>query len=367
MAHAAPRPLVAQFCAGFAPGDAISAESLNIRRVLREWGFQSEIYSWPDHMHPEVHGECKPVSEFDPAATSLLIYHFSIGSSLTGYALDFPGKKIMIYHNITPGHYFRRYNFDIARQLDEGRKQLASIVDAFDLALADSEFNRTELESLGYRNTGVLPILFEPRHSAIRHLKSEVSLLPLLEENLTTIFFVGRLAPNKKAEDLVRTFGLYQKFYNPRSRLVWVGSWGALELYYLELQWMIRDLGLKNVHFTGHISEAAKLTCFEKADLFASASDHEGFCVPVLESFHHGKPVVAFAAGAIPETVGDAGLVLPERDPGCFAEAIDRVVTDQPLRAALIQRGHARLENHFSFSRVSNLLKEYLKPLLPIP
>jgi glycosyltransferase involved in cell wall biosynthesis len=377
------RPCITQFCAGFAPGDAISTEALNIRHVTRQWGCPSEIYSWPDHIDPEMRSECKPVSQFNGAATDILLYHFSIGSPMTRYALGFPGKKVMIYHNITPGHYFRRYDPKIAGQLDEGRKELAGMSQAFDLALADSEFNRKELEFLKYRNTAVLPILFDPSQldqaaevrkeesaptrvhsrpkSAIHNPQSSIL---RSDPELTTILFVGRLAPNKKAEDLLKIFGLYQKFMNPKSCLIWVGSWGSLQLYYLELQKMVHDIGLKNVLFAGHVSPAELAEAYRRADVFASTSEHEGFCVPILECFHYGVPVIAYPAGALPETLADAGLILADKDHGSFAETINRVVKDSDLNNSLVQRGRARLHDHFSFSRVAGLLRGYLEPLI---
>ncbi|HEY3130473.1 MAG TPA: glycosyltransferase [Acidobacteriota bacterium] len=374
---------IAQFCAGFAPGDAISTEALNIRRVMRQCGYRSEIYSWPDFIHPESRGWCKPVSKFSPSSTDLLIYHFSISSPMTRHALDFSGRKIMIYHNITPGHYFRRYDPKVADQLDDGRKELQSLSETFDLALADSEFNRKELESLNYRNTAVLPILFDPSQlsqnldsSATESASIRVNPRPQSafriphsaivspDPELTTRFFVGRLAPNKKAEDLVTIFGLYQKFINPRSRLFWIGSWGSLSLYYTELRAMVRDLKLRDVCFTGYVPQSALVDCYRHSDVLVSTSEHEGFCVPILESFYYGKPVIAYAAGAVPETVGEAGILFSEKDWMCFAEAIHRVVCDPELRGHLVAAGQTRLEHQFSFSRVSQLLKSYITPLL---
>ncbi len=349
-----------QVCAGFLAGDAISGEAVNIRKLLHGWGYQSSIYSWPEHIHPKSRHECEPIANLRPSPPDILIYHFSIGSPVTEFVLEFPGKKILIYHNITPSHYFRAYSSEIAEKLEDGRKQLAALRGRFDLALADSEFNRKELDDLGFLNTGVLPILFDPA----RLPASAGARLPFLNKPGTVILFVGRLVPNKKAEDLIKIFDLYRRFYNPESRLVWVGGWGGVDLYYWRLKTMIEELGINGVTFAGHLPANQLAACFERADIFASASEHEGFCVPILESFHYRKPIVAYAAGAIPETVGDAGLVLPERDSVAFAAALDRVCRDRELAEELRRRGLQRLFAHFGFSRLAGLLRDYLCPLV---
>ena len=345
-----------QVCAGFLVGDAISDEAVNIRKVLQGWGYQSSIYSWPPHIHPKSRHECEPITNLRPSASDILIYHFSIGSPVTESVLGFQGRKILIYHNVTPSHYFRPYSWEIAEELENGRKQLAVLREHFDLALADSEFNREELDRLGFPKTGVLPILFD----AARLTAPAGTRLQSLQRPGNVILFVGRLVPNKKAEDLVKIFDLYHRFYNLESRLVWVGGWGGVELYYWEIQTMIQELGITGVTFTGHLPPNQLAACFERANVFASASEHEGFCVPLLESFHYGKPIVAYAAGAIPETVGDAGLILSKRDPVAFAAAIDRVSRDRELAEELRQRGRQRLCEYFGFSRIAELLRSYL-------
>lgn len=345
-----------QVCAGFLAGDAISSEAVNIRKLLRGWGYESDIYSWPPHIHPKSRRECESISNLRPSASDTLIYHFSISSPVSKPVLEFAGKKILIYHNITPGHYFRPYSWEIADKLEDGRKQLAALRDCFDLALADSEFNRNELEALGFSKTAVLPILFDPGRLAAPSGHG----LPFLRKAGTLILFVGRLVPNKKAEDLVKIFDLYRRFYNPESQLVWVGGWGGVDLYYWELRRMIEEMEIAGVTFTGYLPADQLAACFERANIFASTSEHEGFCVPILESFHYGKPIVAYSGGAIPETVGDAGLIFNKRDPIAFAGAIDRVTRHRELAEELCRRGRRRLCTHFGFSRVADLLRGYL-------
>lgn len=350
-----------QITSGFLVGDAISDEALNIQKVLRQQGSVSEIFSDRDHIAETSRQLCGPMESFSPTETDLLIYHYSIGSTTLPDALAFPGKKLMIYHNISPPEYFEEYNPEIADRLRSGRQGLGEVSREFDIALADSDFNRRELDKLGFQDTGVLPILFD-RSKLLS--PSNLRRPFFLRKPRTTVLFVGRLVPNKKAEDLLGIFNLYQKYYNPASRLVWVGSWGGMELYHRELKMMIDDLGLEDVYLTGHIPREVLAACFVGADVFVSVSEHEGFCVPVLESFHYGLPIIAYAAAAVPETVGDAGILLAEKDSLTFAEAIDVVCRDKNLKRALAQRGLQRLSDQFSFDRTAELLVHNISRLL---
>ncbi len=352
-----------QVTAGFAPADAIADEARNIQRVLRSWGCRSEIYSWSEYIHPWTRHECRELSEFDPSRCDLLVYHFSIGSPATRMVLEQRCPRVMIYHNITPSSYFRDYSRKIAHQLDGGRAELARIRGAFDLALAVSEYNRRELDALGYDRTAVLPFLFDPERLP-QGPRERIRARWYRRQGLTTIFFVGRLVPNKRAEDLLRVFRFYQRFYNPRSRLVWVGSEGGMDLYFLDLQNLVGRLGIRHACFAGYVDPSELVSWYLAGDVFASMSEHEGFCVPILESFHFGRPVVAFRAAAVPETLGDAGLLLPSKDPELFAAAVDRVVNDGALRTELVARGRRRVAEEFGRERVASILREHLLGVL---
>jgi glycosyltransferase involved in cell wall biosynthesis len=351
--------IVHQVTAGFAPADAISDEARNIQRVLRSWGCQSEIYCWSEHIHPETRHECRRLSDLDPRHCDLLLYHFSIGSPATRTVLEQPYPKVMIYHNITPSSFYREYRPDISVQLDQGREELGRIRGAFSLALAVSDFNRRELKRLGYPRTGVLPILFDPQNLRVG-LKERARARWLRGRSSTTLFFVGRLVPNKKAEDLLRMFSVYQRFYDPNSRFVWVGSEAGMGKYALQLLELADQLRLRNAHFVGYVDRSELTSWYLAGDIFVSASEHEGFCVPILESFHFGRPVVAYAAAAIPETLGEAGVLLDSKAPELFAAAVHRVVSDRELRSELVARGRRRAAEHFGLERVGSILREYV-------
>jgi glycosyltransferase involved in cell wall biosynthesis len=248
----------------------------------------------------------------------VLIHHFSIGSraSRTAYAL--PGRMALVYHNITPPEYFIGVHKDLVKQCFRGRRELMAYIERSDLALGDSEYNRQELEALGFPTTGVLPVVPDFSHLDV---PPDDSLAAGFDDDWTNVMFVGRVIPNKKFEDVIRAFHVYRTRHNPRSRLLLVGSYSGFEAYLTLLTTLVAELGTPDVHFLGHVSNEQLSALYDIADLFLCASEHEGFCVPIIEAFHKGVPVLAYAATAVPATMDGAGRALPaqglsSRSPG---------------------------------------------------
>ena len=187
----------------------------------------------------------------------------------------------------------------------KGLRELKAYPARCDLALGDSEFNRQELEALGFAPTGVLPVV--PNFSHLEHEPDRL-LAGQFDDDWTNILFVGRVIPNKRFEDLIRIFDVYKREFNPRARLLLVGSYGGFERYLAMLQQLVAALKTPDVHFTGHVSDEELIAFYEIADLFLCASEHEGFCVPLLEAFHMQVPVVAYAATAVPATMDGGGV-----------------------------------------------------------
>ena len=230
----------------------------------------------------------------------------------------------LIYHNITPPEYFVGVHRTLARQSFRGRRELRAYADRCDLALGDSEFNRQDLEALGFPRTAVLPVV--PDFS---HLDREPNWLVAREfdDDWTNIVFVGRVIANKKIEDLIRFFHAYHTIFNPRSRLLIVGAQSGFERYLASLHQLVATLGASHVHFVGHVSDEELVAFYEIADLFLCASEHEGFCVPLVEAFYKQVPVLAYAATAVP--VDDGRRRRAVRRPGSAprrgADGRDRV------------------------------------------
>ena len=322
-----------QVLATLAYGDAIGHEVLGIQRVLRRAGYQSEIFvETADRvLEPLTHDYRELVDASHP--DNLLIHHFSIGSKASRTAFGVPDRMALIYHNITPPEYFSAIHRRLARQCFHGRREILAYIDRCDLAMGDSEFNRQDLEGFGFTRTAVLPVV--PDFSHLDGTPNRF-IAGLYDDEWTNIVFVGRVISNKKIEDLVRFFHAYHTRYNPRSRLLIVGAFSMFERYMAMLYHLINDLDLGHVHFAGHVSDEELVAYYEVADLFLCASEHEGFCVPIVEAFHEEVPVLAYAATAVPATMDGAGVLFTEKDPELVAAQMDALVSNQPLRDAVV-------------------------------
>src|SRR5262245_47335433 len=314
-------------------GDAIGHEVLGIQRVLRAAGYESEIFvETADYRLGPQTRDYRELIDFSHP-DNLLLHHFSLGSKASRTAYALPDRMALIYHNITPPEYFVGVHRTLARQCFRGRRELRAYADRCDLALGDSEFNRQDLETLGFARTAVLPVVPD-----LSHLDREPQWLTAREfdDAWTNVLFVGRVIANKKIEDLIRFFHAYHTFYNPRSRLLIVGAHSGFERYLASLHQMVAALGATRVHFIGHVSDAELVAFYESADLFLCASEHEGFCVPLVESFYMQVPVLAYAATAVPATMDGAGVLYDDKDPGHVAALMDAILSDVALQARIV-------------------------------
>jgi glycosyltransferase involved in cell wall biosynthesis len=315
-------------------GDAIGHEVLGIQRVLRGAGYDSDIFvETADHRLEPLTRDYRELIDFS-SPDNLLIHHFSLGSKASRTAYALPDRMALVYHNITPPEYFVGVHRTLARQCFRGRRELQAYAERCDLALGDSEFNRQDLQALGFPRTDVLPVV--PDFS---HLEMAPHWLVArdFDDEWTNILFVGRVIANKKIEDLIRFFHAYHTFFNPRSRLLIVGAQSGFELYAASLNQLIAALGTSHVHFTGHVSDEELVAFYDVADLFLCASEHEGFCVPLVEAFYKQVPVLAFAATAVPATMDGAGVLFENKDPMHVAALMDAIVSNAPLQDAIVE------------------------------
>lgn len=323
-------------------GDAIGDYTLEIQQILRKHGYESEIFS--EVVHPEMTRLVHPLHEYaeHESDDTLMIVHFSIGSGLGNLIPHLRGKKLLLYHNITPHKWFRDINNFLAYQCLVGRKQLQILRGYCPIALADSEYNRQELEALGYRKTGVMPIQLQ---FSKFDGPSDPFVLNAYDDHRTNIIVVGRVIPNKRLEDCLKTFAYYQKYINPLSRFIFVGLWKGFEPYYYALREMVRQMALNEVVFTGHIVFEELLSFYRIADALVTMSEHEGFCVPVLEAFYMKVPVLAWNAGAVRDTAGEGAiLVSGDKDFAEVGEMLHCICSNQGIRQAIIEAQCHRLK-----------------------
>ena len=345
---------VHQFATSLSYGDAISDEMLEIQKTLRKRGYKSEIFI--KFYQPRMAEYVKDFREYKKFSSpqNVVIFHFSIGSPVSKMFFRIPDKKIMIYHNITPHRFFIDYHRILTRECYKGRLEIKLFVDKVDLALGDSEFNRKELERSGYSRTGVLPLLLD--FSKFDREGNYVT-RNIFANGKTTMLYVGRLIPNKKFEDLIKTFYFYKKYFNPHSQLILVGDYRGLERYYASLQDLISKLGLSDVHFSGHVEFSELVSFYRLASVYLSFSQHEGFGVPLLEAFYMRVPVVAFAAGAVEETMNKGGILLFKKDFLRTAALLDEIIENKTLNSRLIDSQLSALKKYKRENGSSILLR----------
>jgi glycosyltransferase involved in cell wall biosynthesis len=349
-----------QLLPNFVPGDAIGNHARALRKLLRSWGFCSQIYA--HYAHPELAGDCKPLHELSANAKSAVIYHLSTLAPQAGQALAaFKGKRAIIYHNITPAYFYAPYCPAIYRLLREARANLGQLRSLADMTLGVSAYNCEELAAAGYTNPRRLPLLldfevFDEQPAASANVRR-------LEDGWMNFLFVGRLAPHKRQEDVIRAFAWYNRFVNRRSRLLLVGTAGGLERYLQHLVDVVKSLDMEeHVVFVGHASPAALARYYRLAQVFVCMSEHEGFCVPLLESMHHQVPVIAYAAAAVPETLGNAGVLVHEKDYPMIAETAHLLIEEETLSRQVIARQRERLGD-FAPAAIASQFKRYVEEL----
>jgi len=339
-------------------GDAITNHCLQIRESLQSWGYRSEIYA--QHVDSQLSRQVRSLQEWALPANAPVcgIYHYSIGSQLTAFVRRLANARlIMIYHNITPAHYFEGVNPLIVEMLKKGRADLSTLAPRTTLALGDSEYNRLELVEAGFGKTGVLPIMINfDRYDRVPPSRK---LAGLRQDGWTNLLFVGRVAPHKRQEDVIKTFYHYKRI-NPRSRLFLIGSFRGAERYYTWLRRMVDELGLTEVHFTGLVDFSNLVNYYRLAHVYVSMSEHEGFGVPFLESMYFDIPVVAYAATAVPHTLDNSGVLVREKSFPVIAEVVHMLASDDVFREQIIRRQRQRLAG-FATNRTRALLREYVE------
>ena len=284
---------------------------------------------------PRISGRVRPFKSFAPGPEDVIVIHYSAYAPKLRSVLDLGNPKLLVYHNVTPARWFWDYEPTIAVHCSLGRRQLPEFAKGVDLAAGVSRFNAAELADAGATRTAVIPILFS-------RPEAPAAARPV---GPPTILFVGRLTPHKRQDELIGAFSLYRKHRSADARLVLVGE--PLTPRYGESLVELADrLAPGAVTFRSGISRAELWACYQEASVFVCLSEHEGFCIPLLEAFHFGVPVIARPSGGVLEVAGDAAIVSDERDLALTAELIHLAMEDSELRDELARRGRARLEDY---------------------
>jgi glycosyltransferase involved in cell wall biosynthesis len=322
-------------------GDAIGDSARKVRDLLRRMGHESELFALT--IDEQLRNDVRPFADPEAARGDVTIFHFALPSPMTEAFAALSGARVLQYHNITPAAFFAPYDAGLFRLAALGRRELATLVGRVDLALGDSEFNRQELEALGFARTGLLPIAVDTER--ITGAPPRPALERILGDGLINILFVGRIVPNKKIEDHVRLAELYKRNVDSYYRFIFVGRHDGVPRYYAQIRALIAEFDMlaDRFWFTGPVPDEDLATFYRWADAYVSLSEHEGFCVPLVEAMAADVPVVAYAAGAVPETLGGAGLLFEPKDLELAAELLGTVVYDREVRTRVLQGQRTRL------------------------
>jgi glycosyltransferase involved in cell wall biosynthesis len=347
-----------QFVPTFEPG-AVGGHMVELQRLWRSKGGpevsvegSAEVFA----EHSRGGFKARPYTDygtrrFPARAGDLLVYQMAIGSAVADFVRARPETLVVNHHNLTPPELLEQWEPTATWGVQWGMNQLRELAPRTSLAVAVSHYNARQLAGAGYGRIEVAPVLYD-LDGLSGHVEAEAldTLLAAKAGGGADWLFVGRLAANKCQHDVVRAFAMYQRVYDAKARLHIVGPAPA-DAYRRALEELAADLGLRgSVVVTGGVSAGALAAYYRAADVFVCMSEHEGFCVPLLEAMHNRVPVVAYAAAAVPETLGDAGVLLRSKDPAVVAAAVAKVVGDPAVRSSLVEAGCRRLEA-FSLAR----------------
>jgi glycosyltransferase involved in cell wall biosynthesis len=331
-----------QVLSGAGPVDAVTQQAFEYRRLFASWGMDGDVHAAA--IEPAVRSQVQPLGRLQPAADDLLLFHYSAYAPRLEPLLEWPQRKLLVYHNVTPAEWLWEHQPHVATLCALGRDHLPRWAQAVDVAVAVSEYNARELTEAGAREVRVVPILLDPDRLGSRWESSPAGGPAILS--------VGRLAPHKRPDRVLRAFELYRSACAPAAQLHMVGE-ALSPAYEAEL----RELAGAGVTIHGRLPQAELNRLWATADAFLTLSEHEGFCVPLLEAFHTGVPVVARPSGGMPEVGGDAVLWTADDDLAVVAELLDLVVGNEELRGELVERGRVRLQA-FAPEAVAGKLRE---------
>lgn len=341
-------------------GDAIGDSARHVRDLLRGLGHESDVYAMTidDVLEDDVR------SFGDPAAKrgDLTIFHYALPSPMTAAFASLGRGRILQYHNVTPASYFAPYDPALFRLASLGREELATLVGHADLALGDSDYNRRELEALGFDRTGVFPIAVDT--SRITRTVHRPALDEILDDGLVNFLFVGRIAPNKKIEDHIKLAECYKRNVDAYYRFIFVGRYDVVPRYYATIRALMSEFRLLHDRFifTGPVPDEELAVYYRHAAVYTSLSEHEGFCVPLVEAMAADVPVLAYAAAAVPDTLGGAGVQFAPKDLEVAAELLGELAFNDSLRAQVIAGQRRRLAD-FGDARITRDLTSLLQTL----
>ena len=339
------------------PTDAASRQLLNMDKILRELGYETEMYA--HRLDESLAERVGLMGDFSADPEDIVIYHMTTGTSFNRWVWNYPRKIVLFYHNITPARFFFGNAWGSWLKCLRGRHDLKTIAKNTFFAWGASAYSRQELEKAGIKRTAVLPIIVEPETYTTRG--EDESVLRYKDGRLN-LLVVGRGVPHKKQDEAIEAAAWYRDHISPDIRLVLIGN--IKPSYEKKLRVLVKKRGMEeNVLFAGQVTDEALCTWYRIADGLLCLSEHEGFCVPLIEAMIFGLPIFAKPAAAVPETLGSAGVLLSDTSPQGVAEAVRRTMADE-LALARLKKGRAERLAAFSPENVKSQLEADMKEIV---
>lgn len=354
--------------------DAIAIETRNIRDLLRSKGIKSDIFS----EEGVVHGDTFHVLDYQNIVGSgnYLIHHFSIGSSLPYFLMSLNAHIITRYHNITPAQFFPYPFAQYARgRCIQGRNQIPIVEKLSSHYLSVSQYNANELNDFTEKKGQILPLI--RNFDQLKFINPDSRYRDKIKkDNRKIILFVGRVVPNKAQYDLIFFLKQYYHHFENNVRLICIGNMDTHFSKYLYEYAVESGLsvsmperqygndGLFDVTFTGGVNVEELVEHYKNADLFLCMSDHEGFCVPLVEAMSFGLPVIAHADSAVPETLGDGGILINKKNAGETLTQIYNLLNDQKMHDHYSKKAIERSKD-FNWRKITQNFYNNLNTIIP--
>jgi glycosyltransferase involved in cell wall biosynthesis len=316
---------VHQFAPTLLRRDAVGETILGMQKLLVDAGYESKIF-----VEGHTNETSKLVSnftEYKPNEKDVIIYHHAIGSNVCDFVCGLKNKKILCYHNITPSHFFEKYDKQTVSLCERGILQVEKMANYFEYVMVPSSYSKNQLKQLGFKK--ILQFQYFMNLERFDQIKHDKQILNNFEDK-KNIIFVGRKAPNKKIDDILKIFAYY-KIINQKSRLFLLGGSWTTESYQKKLDNLITKLKLEDVIFQSSLSDKELASYYKIADAFLCMSEHEGFCIPIAEAMFFGVPVIAFNSTAVPETLGGSSVIVNHKNYPEIAEILDLIISDENL------------------------------------
>lgn len=353
---------IVQIIAQLHYGDGVSRCALSLIKLLNEFGYENELVTlFLDHrIHHKQVKQIENIDWYDINEADILMYHFYDGFKLNFQIEKMTNRKILIYQNVTSPKFFRGISENVVKGCLLGIYDAYNTVGNYLKCITMSEFSKKSLISMGWNPHDIEVVPLIPLNQGSNKASEEV--LEKYRDKKTNILFTGRIAPNKKIEDIINIFVHYKDNYDADCRLFLVGRI-YYQNYYKALLRYIKKIGGKEIIFTDHITEEELESYYIISDIFLCMSEHEGFCIPLIEAMQRDIPVIAYNAAAVPDTMGDAGILFNTKEKETVCAFINKIMCDRELKENVIQKQRERVKyfNLVSYKeRIRKLLAEVM-------